>query len=218
MKKTISFISFFLVFASIIYGQQKKTIPLLHLAKKNKLQVVGRSVLPLDSGIYKGITLSQDTGEGLVWIKNKSFAAGTIEFDVKGQDVFQQSFVGVAFHGQSDSTYDAVYFRPFNFFAKDSVRHIHAVQYISHPKFTWKKLRDSSATNARYEKQIVNPPDPNGWFHTKVVVKNGTVNVYINKQKTPVLSVTQLSSFKTGSFGLFAGAGSGGSFANLTIE
>ncbi len=38
---------------------------------------------------------------------------------MRGKNVFQKSFIGIAFHGQDDKTYDAVYCRPFNFIAKD---------------------------------------------------------------------------------------------------
>jgi len=68
-------------------------------------------------------------------LKNILFSNGTIEFDVKGKDVQGQSFVGLAFHGLDNSTYDAIYLRPFNFRTEDKLRKIHAVQYISHPVY-----------------------------------------------------------------------------------
>ena len=40
---------------------------------------------------------------------------GTIELDVRGRDLSSRSFLGVAFHGKDDNTYEAVYLRPFNF-------------------------------------------------------------------------------------------------------
>ncbi len=57
----------------------------------------------------------QNPDAGIAWINDIRFSDGIIEFDVKGKNVLQQSFVGFAFHGSNDSTYDAVYFRPFNF-------------------------------------------------------------------------------------------------------
>lgn len=97
---------------------------------------------------------------------------------MRGKDVLQRSFIGVVFHGLNDSTFDAVYCRPFNFFAKDSVRRIHAIQYISHPDFTWKKLRDER--NTMFESEIASPPDPNGWFILKLVIDKNTVKAFIN--------------------------------------
>jgi hypothetical protein len=64
-------------------------------------------------------------------------------------ETLQQSFVGVAFHGVDGTTYDAIYFRPFNFKTDDPVRRIHAVQYISHPDNPWQKLRDGQPGETR---------------------------------------------------------------------
>ena len=41
----------------------------------------------------------------------------------------------------TSTTYDAIYFRPFNFRTSDPARRLRAVQYISHPTYTWNKLR-----------------------------------------------------------------------------
>jgi hypothetical protein len=45
-------------------------------------------------------------------VKDKKFTEGTIEFDARGRDVLQKSFIGVAFHGEDNDTYETVYFRP----------------------------------------------------------------------------------------------------------
>ncbi|MES2773791.1 MAG: hypothetical protein V4722_06385 [Bacteroidota bacterium] len=216
--KKLSSLLLMLTIASLSYGQQKQHFDLFKMSTEGQLVVVHRTMKPIKDGRYQGVQLSMDSSEGLAWIKNASFKAGTIEFDVRGKELFQKSFVGVAFHGQNDSTFDAIYFRPFNFFSTDSVRKIHAVQYISHPLFTWKKLRDNPATNSKYEKVVANPPDPNGWFHVKVVIMAGFVKVYINDRADPELIVKQLSTFGTGKIGLFTGDGAGGDFANLVVE
>lgn len=218
MKKRFSIAIPFLLFGCIAFGQQRTMFNLFELGKQQKLEPVHRSIEAMEDGNYKGVNLSEDASEGLVWIKGVSFSKGSIEFDARGKDEFQKSFIGIAFHGQNDSTYDAIYFRPFNFYAKDSVRRIHAVQYVSQPVFTWRKLREDKATNAKYEKAIDNAPDPNGWFHVKVMVNDKVVKVFINDRKEPELTVQQLSNFSTGKIGLFAGDGSGGAFANLVIE
>ena len=129
---------------------------------------------------------------------------------MRGKDVLQRSFIGVVFHGLNDSTFDAVYCRPFNFFAKDSVRRIHAIQYISHPDFTWKKLRDER--NTMFESEIASPPDPNGWFILKLVIDKNTVKAFINTAEEPSLIVDKLNNRSTGQIGLFTGDGSGGDF------
>jgi hypothetical protein len=140
---------------------------------------------------------------------------GAIECDIKGKDVQQQSFVGVAFHGVDGTTFDAIYFRPFNFRAKDPVSRSHSVQYVSDPIFTWDKLRAEHP--GQYE-QAVNPvPDPNAWFHARVVVASPKVSVFVGDAKDPSLIVNQLSDRKKGLVGLWVGNTSGGDFANFKI-
>lgn len=216
MKNTLLFFLCSLWGLTAGFAQKKQHINLLEALKQGKLSVVHRQVTPLEDGDKKGLRLSQEREEGLAWLRGINFSEGTIEFDVKGQDVFQQSFVGVAFHAQNDSTYDAIYFRPFNFYAKDSVRYIHAVQYVAHPQFPWKKLRDER--NAQFEKAIPNAPNPNEWFHAKVVIEGKSVQVFVNDRKEAVLEIEKLSVFSKGQIGLFVGDGSGGDFANLVIH
>ncbi|MCR6638917.1 MAG: hypothetical protein NVV82_08005 [Sporocytophaga sp.] len=112
------------------------------LLAKKELIAVNREVTTSPDKKYSAVKISEKEGEGIVWIKDVKFSKGTIELDLKGKDVFQKSFIGVAFHGVDNKTFDGIYFRPFNFKATDSIRHTHAVQYINHPDFPWKKLRD----------------------------------------------------------------------------
>ena len=146
----------------------QKKYDLFDLNKKGKLQVINRTLSSFMDKRGNGVSFSEANGDGVAWLDGVNFANGSIELDIKGKDVLQQSFVGVAFHGVDEKTLDAVYFRPFNFHATDSVRRIHAVQYISHPDFPWNVLRETQ--NAKYEKAILSAPDPNEWFHVKIVV------------------------------------------------
>jgi hypothetical protein len=80
---------------------------------------------------------------------------------------------------------------------------------------SWPKLRAEHP--GKYE-QPVNPvPDPNDWFHARVVVAHPKVSVFVSEAKEPCLEVTQLSDRKKGLVGLWGGNGSGGDFANLKI-
>ena len=205
-----------LLAASRVVGQQKTIEPdLAALAEGNGLKVFNRSVSSLNDGARKGVRLSENPAEGVAYLRGIEFTNGTIEFDVRGKDVQQQSFVGVAFHGVDGTTYDAIYFRPFNFRAVDPARRIHAVQYISHPTYTWQKLRTEQP--GKFE-QAVNPvPDPNAWFHVRVVVASPRVSVFVGDAKEPSLVVDQLSDRKKGLIGLWVGNNSGGDFANLNI-
>jgi hypothetical protein len=202
--------------ASGIVGQKKAIEPdLAGLAEGKGLTVVNRSVSSLSDGTKKGVRLGEQPGDGVAYLQGIELTNGTIELDVKGKDVQQQSFVGVAFHGVDGTTYDAVYFRPFNFRAEDPARRVRAVQYISHPTYTWQKLRAEQP--GKYE-QAVNPvPDPNAWFHVRVVVASPNVSVFVADASGPSLVVNQLSDRKKGLVGLWVGNNSGGDFANLKI-
>ena len=151
---------------------------------------------------------------GVGWLEDFDFSNGTIEVDIKGKNVRGGSFLGIAFRGLDDSTYDAVYFRPFNF---DSTANLqgHSVQYISHPEYTWFKLRQEHT--GQYENSINPPPDPNKFFHAKIVVDKPKVEVYVNDIPEPSLVVDELSDRTGGRIGLWMDFVSDGTFANLKI-
>src|SRR4030095_5380508 len=107
---------------SSVFGQNKTSSDLSVLAAGKRLKIFNRSVSTLNDGAKKGIRLSEAPGDGLAYLEGIEFANGAIELDFRGKDVQQQSFVGVAFHGVDGMTYDAVYFRPFNFKTEDPVR------------------------------------------------------------------------------------------------
>src|SRR5262245_11538825 len=124
------------------FGQKKTIEPQLdELVTAKKLTLFNRTAASFNEGGRKGLRLSENQGDGVAYLQGIEFGNGTIECDIKGKDVQQQSFVGIVFHGVDGTTYDAIYFRPFNFKAEDPARRIRAVQYISHPTNTWQKLR-----------------------------------------------------------------------------
>ncbi len=214
MKKSITVC--FLVLSTIVFAQKEQKLNLYKLLKNKTLNIVNREGKPIDSLSNNYIKLSENKGEGIVWLPIKDFKNGTIKIEMRGKNVQQKSFIGIAFHGQNDKTYDAVYCRPFNFLAKDSVKRIHSIQYISHPIFTWKKLREEK--NAQYEKEIINPPNPNGWFTMTVVVDDKTIKAYINDAEKPSLVVQKISNNQNGKLGIFVGDDSGGDFRNILIK
>ncbi len=205
-----------LLIASSGSGQQRTLQPdLPKLADGKGLEVFNRTVSSFSDGARTGLRLSESAGDGVAYLQGIEFGNGTIEFDVKGKDVQAQSFVGVAFHGVDGTTFDAIYFRPFNFRTADPVRHQHAVQYISHPTYTWQKLRAEHP--GEYEQPVSPAPDPNAWFHVRVVVASPKVSVFVADAQQPSLVVSQLSDRHTGRVGLWVGNNSGGDFANLKI-
>ena len=162
----------------------------------------------------KAVFSEKDTW--VVVLDSIAFTDGVIEFDALGQSGPQQSnFLGIAFRVVDQTTYDAVYFRPFNFRADDAARRLNAVQYISHPHYPWYALRKD--TPGQYEKPIVPPPDGDGWFHARIVIHDSSIAVYVNDAREPSLAVTALGDQTGGGVGLWVGPGRGGCIANLSI-
>jgi hypothetical protein len=199
-----------------IAWQTKPIAPdLTALADGKGLNASKRTITRLTDGARKGVRLSEAEGEGPAYLPGIEFANGTIELDLKGKDVQGASFIGVAFHGVDGTTYDAIYFRPFNFKTDDQARVLRAVQYISHPANPWQKLR--LAHPNQYEKPVKPVPDPNGWFHARVVVASPKVSVFVGDATEPCLTVNQLSDRKKGLVGIWVGNTSGGEFADFKI-
>ena len=138
---------------------------LAKLANSKKLHILSGTVVSSRSATRMGIRFPDGTGGGLVYLKGIEFANGTIELDIKGRYLQQQSFVGVVFHGVDKETHDAIYFRPFNFRAEDPARRVRAVQYVSHPAYPWDKLRAEHP--GKYEQAVTPVPDPNNWFQAE---------------------------------------------------
>jgi len=185
------------------------------LAERNGFALTNRAAARLIEGARTGVRMSAANGDGSALIPGAALANGTIEVDLRGKDTPQQSFLGVAFHAADGSALDCVYFRPFNFRSTDPASRVHAVQYHATPGFTWDVLR--SQHPGEYEKAVDPVPDPNDWFHARIVIADPKVSVYVEHAATPSLAVNTLAGRKTGLVGLWVGNGSGGDFANLTI-
>jgi hypothetical protein len=197
-------------------AQPKVLTPdLTQVASEKGWKLINRAVTTIEKDGKPGVRFEDTTGIGVAWLEGITFADGTIEVDVRGANLVQHSFVGVAFHGADSQTYDAVYFRPFNFKSEDAARRLRAVQYIAQPTLTWAKLRQEHP--GEYEKPVVPAPDPDGWFHVRVVVAWPKVSVFVNDAKEACLTVDQLSDRKRGRIGLWVDTG-GGEFANLKIR
>jgi hypothetical protein len=196
-------------------SQNPIKIDIHNLVKEKGIEVYNRVSGLIHEESYKGINLSKDEGEGVAWIKGIEFSNGIIEFDVRGENIKQQSFVGFAFHGVNNDTYDAIYLRPFQFQEQDKILRDRGIQYISLPDYTWRKLREQSP--GKYEHSIEPAPDPDSWIRVRIVIKDTVVSTYINGNKEPSLVVNKLTAVKTGSIGFYVADASGGDFANLTI-
>lgn len=209
MKKISLYTIAIIIFIITCFISELKTACAQDLQKKYK---VFNRTISLDGEI---IHLNEAEGPGIAWIIGKTFTQGTIEFDEKGKDEFQRSFVGIAFHGVNDTTYEAIYFRPFNFRATDPVRKAHAVQYIANPNYDWPKLRADFPN--KYEQPVSSDLDPNQWFHVKVNVSDKKISVYVNGDNKAVLGVESLVDMSGKMIGFWVGNGSAGDWKNLKI-
>jgi hypothetical protein len=209
----IIFLVAFVLFTSAGIAQQKIIRPDL---TANKLLPVNRHLKAVQENGKTIVLVDSAPGAGIVWIEGLNFSEGTIDLEIRGRDVLQKSFTGIAFHGINDSTYEAVYFRPFNFLAEDTVRKKHAIQYLAVPKFDWPYLREKYPD--QYEAPIPFHIDPNSWFHVKLVVVNKRVEVYLGQSSRPALVVESLQILPSGKIGFWVGNNSEGEFRDLVIS
>ena len=206
----------FLVFlTNATFSQNPLAIDLHDMVKSNGIRVVNRELSLITERAHLGIRLSKDYGEGVAWLKGIEFSNGIIEFDVRGENIKQHSFVGIAFHAKDDSTFDAIYLRPFQFEEKDEILKNRAIQYISLPNFPWKTLREKSPN--KYEHSIEPAPDPNSWVRIRIIIKDSTITTYINGSTEPSLVIQKLTQLNAGAIGFYVADTSGGDFANITI-
>ncbi len=200
--------------ATLIAVALQQPVNLAQRLADGKLRAVNREVARLP-GATGAVRVTEKAGPGVVWLEGSDFAEGTIEIEVRGRDLPQQSFVGIAFHGKDDGTYECVYLRPFNFRAEDPVRRQHAVQYVAVPGYDWPRLRQ------QFPEEFENPVDsavvPTDWVQLRVVVKGRTIQVYVGGVRSPTLEVRKLGQQDRGMIGLWTGNNSDGAFANLRI-
>lgn len=211
--KTILFLLFISPFflQVNIRAQKKELIPDLSEVINSEVWSVVNRKASFDQGVY----LDKRPGDGVLYLKDFVLANGKIELDIKGKNEQGASFVGIAFHGLNDSTFDAVYFRPFNFKSPDPGRSSHSVQYHAEPQYGWSRLRQEFP--GKYESAINPVPDPDSWFHATVIIEYPAVKVFVDNSETPSLTVTQLSTRKKGWIGFWVGNTSDGYFRNLKI-
>ena len=179
-----------------------------------KLKAVNREVTKLQ-GRDDAVHVNEKPGPGIVWIEGTDFTEGTLQVNVHGRDVFQKSFLGIAFHGKDDNTYEAVYVRPFNFRASDPDRHKHAVQYVALPQYDWPRLRQEFPDE--FERPVDASVGPGDWVQVRIVVSGASIQVYVGAVKSPTLTVRKLGQQERGKIGLWTGNNSDGDFADLQI-
>ncbi len=217
-KKIIFPLFFSVVVCGVSNYSWAQSIPLT----AQKLEPVN---VKLEDVSYKGKkavrVISLDGMETIAIIKDNTFENGVIEIDVAGTTLSTASatargFIGLAFRTRvTDSVrYECFYIRPTNGRAEDQLRRNHSVQYISHPKYTWFKLRDENPGVYESYTDLVEGE----WTHLKIEVKDDKARLYVNGASQPGLIVQDLKFGKsTGSIALWVGPGTDGYFSNLKV-
>ena len=183
--------------------------------EKNKLDVINRDIVSI-SDSKNSLTLNNKIGDGIAIIEDLKFDEGVIELELKGENNPGKSFVGIAFNIQNDTMYEVIYFRPFNFQSDERIRREHSVQYIYHPKYTWRFLRTNN--EGQFESEYPRQPLPDEWFGVRIKIDNKKVYVYDQETNTELLSIDRLSKQASDRIGLWTGYNSKGEFRNLRIK
>ena len=212
----IALSSLVLVTPNASSAQEEIRPDLAKVATGEGWRVVNRSVTLEERRGETVVVLDEREGGGVAWLQGFDFENGTIEILIRGKNVLQHSFVGVAFRGQDDENYDAIYFRPFNFRADNEPSRSHHVQYVSHPEKTWFVLRRDH--EGVYENSIQSPPNPDRFFRARIEIHKPELRVYVGNASEPSLVVQELTDRTGGKIGLWVGNGSDGSFAELVIR
>ena len=161
-------------------------------------------------------------GEQLAVIEKLEFSSGVIEAEIAGAPApgaaeGARGFVGIAFRLQpDDKTYDAFYLRPTNGRAEDQERRNHATQYISHPEWTWDRLRKE--TPSRYEAYV--DVMPGSWTRVRIEVRGDRARLSVNGNEQPTLIVNDVKTGASakGAVALWLGPGTVAHFRNLTVR
>jgi hypothetical protein len=151
---------------------------------------------------------------GLALVEGLEFTEGSLEVDLKGKGKTEASFLGACFNVVDSTTFEAIYFRPFNFMRDDKSFRVHAVQYVAWPEHTWEKLRKGKP--GTFESAVKPIPDPSGWFHARIEVTKQKVSVWVDDAQEPCLVIDRLGNGERGKVGLWVDSKEG-AFRNLRI-
>ena len=210
MKKEILILTTIILIFSLVGCSSQ----IIHF-KNDNLEVLNRDIVSINDS-KTSLTLNRKKGDGVAIINDLTFDEGFIELELKGENNPGKSFVGIAFNIQNDSIYEAVYFRPFNFQSDKKIRREHSVQYIYHPKYTWRFLRTNY--EGQFESEYPRQPSPDEWFGVRIKIDNKKVYVYDQETNTELLSIERLTKQVSDRIGLWTGFNSKGEFRNLKIK
>ena len=209
------------------------TLPLLALAQTFPLETMEglrANKVVAEAVTYKGkkgirlVEPASANGDGnedrLLLLPVSDFENGTIEAEVSGEpgggaSQAARGFVGVAFRvGEDTSKFDAFYLRPTNGRADDQVRRNHSAQYISHPAWTWSRLRTEEPKKYESYVDLV----PGEWTRVRIEVDGLKARLFVHGSAQPTLIVNDLKQGAwKGRVGLWIGPGTVGHFRNVKV-
>lgn len=186
------------------------------------IRVKSLSVEPATLDGKKGLKITSTGVEEVAVIEGLEFGNGIVEAELAGTPgpgagEAARGFVGIAFRVSADAqTFDAFYLRPTNGRADDQERRNHTTQYISHPDWTWSRLRKE--TPSRYESYV--DLVPNVWTTVKIEVRGDRARLFVHDQAQPALIVNDVKTGAQGrgAVGLWVGAGTVAHFRNLRVQ
>ncbi len=154
-------------------------------------------------------------------LKNLNLHNGVIDVTVAGQPrkdaaAGARGFVGIAFRVPNDpKQFEVFYLRPTNGRADDQVRRNHSLQYVSHPGYSWQKLRSEFPEKYESYADLV----PGEWTKVKIEVKDDRARLYVNGAEQPSLIVNDLKQGKElqGSVGFWIAVGTEAHFTDLKV-
>ncbi len=202
-------------------------IPCLAAAQTIDLRASGRfevKNVKAEAADYRGraalrLTAQADS-DGLALLRSLEFQDGSIEVELAGAPgagaaEAARGFIGVAFRVQpGGEKLECIYLRPTNGRADDQLRRNHSTQYVSHPDFTWFRLRKESP--GLYESYV--DLEPAAWTRYKIVVEGAKARLYVHGAAQPCLIVNDLKmGAAKGGVALWIGPGTVGHFSNLKI-
>lgn len=226
-----------LVIGALSASAQRPTIQRFALLSNTSLEPHDVAIVPATLGGKRGVrvTVSEDARrrvaqlpieqqsqlETFAVLAGTDFGDGVIEGEVAGAPAPDapagaRGFVGIAFRMQPDlRTYDAFYLRPTNGRANDQERRNHAAQYISHPDWTWDRMRRE--TPSRFEAYVDLVPDE--WTRIRMEVRGDTARLFVHGQAQPTLIVNDVKSGpgKRGAVALWINPGTVAHFRDVRI-
>lgn len=176
-------------------------------------EMVNRPAISVND--QKAVEIKAMDGAGLAMINELDFEKGAIEIQIKGENKPGQSFVGLAFNVQDEGTYEAIYFRPFNFLSDEKIRREHGIQYIHPPNYEWQILRKEH--EGVYEAEFHAAPNPDGWFKIRLNISPTMVEVVDSRNGKLLLSVERLAKQQSNKIALWTGHQSKGAFQKLQL-